>query len=180
MKRLGERIKRRRESLHLQLNDLAKQVGISASALSQIENAKAFPSIFHLKTIADRLHTTVGEIIGEHETVTRNPIIKSTERKFVKANNTGTRLYLLSHPDPIKKMETYAMEFIMHSDAKDIMTKHPGHSFIYLTNGAVNIQLEENSYDLLIGDSFYFYSNNHHEVININSGISELIWVLTS
>jgi XRE family transcriptional regulator, regulator of sulfur utilization len=53
MKRLGERIKRKRESLHMQLNELAKKVGISSSALSQIEKAKAFPSVITLKSIAD-------------------------------------------------------------------------------------------------------------------------------
>lgn len=61
----------------MQLNDLAKKAGISSSALSQIENAKAFPSILTLKTIADRLHTTVGEIIGEHEALLNNPRLKN-------------------------------------------------------------------------------------------------------
>ena len=178
MKRLGERIKRRRESLHLQLNDLAKQVGISASALSQIENAKAFPSIFHLKSIAERLHTTVGEIIGENETITGTPLIKGNERKFVKANDSGTKLYLLSHHDPHKKMEIYVMEFTWKSDAKDIMIKHPGQAFLYVINGAINIKLEENNYDLHLKDSFYFNLNFLHEIINIYNGKSEIIWVV--
>ena len=67
MNRLGARIKRKREMLSLPLSDLSKKVGISASALSQIENSKAFPSIVTLKSIANSLYTTVGELIGEHE-----------------------------------------------------------------------------------------------------------------
>ncbi|MBV5343778.1 helix-turn-helix transcriptional regulator, partial [bacterium] len=62
MNRIGERVKRIREHKGLQLNDLAKRVGISPSALSQIEKAKTFPSIITLKLIADNLQTTVGEL----------------------------------------------------------------------------------------------------------------------
>ena len=55
MKRIGERVKRRRELLNLQLNDLVGKVGISSSVLSRIEKAKAFSSIITLKSIADNL-----------------------------------------------------------------------------------------------------------------------------
>ena len=110
MKRLGERIKRKRESMQMQLNDLAKKVGVSSSALSQIENAKAFPSIVTLKTIAEKLSTTVGELIGENETLTKNPLIRRDEKKFVKGNDSGTSLFLLSHHDPLKQMETYFLK----------------------------------------------------------------------
>ena len=44
MKKIGERIKNRRILLKMQLNDLAARVGITSSALSQIEKAKAFPT----------------------------------------------------------------------------------------------------------------------------------------
>ncbi|KAB2822721.1 MAG: helix-turn-helix transcriptional regulator, partial [Paludibacter sp.] len=69
MNRIGERIKRKRDQFKLNLNELAKRVGISSSALSQIENGKAFPTIITLKSIADQLQTTVGELIGENESV---------------------------------------------------------------------------------------------------------------
>ena len=69
MKRIGGRIKKRRELLHLHLNELAEKVAISSSALSQIENSKSYPSVLTLKSIADALHTTIGELVGENETL---------------------------------------------------------------------------------------------------------------
>ena len=69
MQRIGERIKSKREQLGLQLNELAKKVGVSSSALSQIEKAKSFPTIITLKLIAENLQTTVGELIGENESL---------------------------------------------------------------------------------------------------------------
>jgi len=95
MNRLGERIKRKREILNFPLNELAKKVGISSSALSQIENSKSFPSILTLKSIADNLFTSVGELIGENEILAKHPLVKNTEIKFAKTNNTGTSLFLL-------------------------------------------------------------------------------------
>ena len=70
MNRIGERIKRKRELLNLPLSDLARKVGISASALSQIENAKAFPSIITLKTIAELLYTSFGVLMGVNVSIT--------------------------------------------------------------------------------------------------------------
>lgn len=179
MKRLGERIKRKRESINMQLNDLAKKVGVSSSALSQIENAKAFPSILTLKTIADSLHTTVGEIIGEHETLSKNPLLTSSEKKFVKKNKSGTILHLLSHHDPYKQMETYSIIFTDESDADEIMTIHPGQEFCYVTEGSIEIILEDKKYVLNLGDSFYFNSGIAHEAKNICKGKSEIIWIIT-
>lgn len=179
MKRLGERIRRKREGLHLQLNDLARQTGISPSALSQIENGKAFPSVFRLKAIADCLHTTVGEIIGEYETLSRNPCLRESERKLVKDNGSGSKLYQLSHHDPHKVIETYAVVFEEGSDAKGIMESHPGQQFIHILKGAVEILFDEKKYNLYPGDSFYYYASLPHEVKNIHEGESECIWVIT-
>jgi len=164
----------------MKLNDLAKQVGISSSALSQIEHAKAFPSIFTLKTIAECLHTTVGEIIGEHETLSNNPLVKNSENKFVHMNASGTKLHLLSHHDPHKQMETYSIHFAEESDATEIMTNHPGQEFCYIIKGAIEIILDEKKYVLKTGDSFYFNSSIPHTTRNIFKGISEMIWIITT
>lgn len=179
MKRLGERIRRKRENLQMKLNDLARQVRISSSALSQIEKAKAFPSIITLKSIADCLHTTVGELIGEHETLSKKPLIKNSEKRFIKENQTAARLYLLSHHDPLKQMETYLIHFAPGSDAKGIMTRHPGQQFCYVSEGIIDFILDGKKYVLEKGDSFYFNSNIEHIAQNISENVAEILWVIT-
>jgi transcriptional regulator with XRE-family HTH domain len=108
MKRIGERIRRKRDALSMQLNELAQKVGVSASALSQIEKAKAFPSIFTLKAIAENLNTTVGELIGENESLSKNPVVRKTEMKFVEITSGGTEVFLLSHHDVLSLSESGA------------------------------------------------------------------------
>jgi len=179
MKRLGERIKRKRESLHMQLNDLAKKVGISSSALSQIENAKASPSITTLKSIADNLHVTVGEIIGEHETFLKNPKVSKSEMLFVKENNEGAKLFLLSNHDPIKQMDTYMISLDQNATTNGFMVEHPGQEFCFVNKGSVKMLLNNTEYLLNEGDSFYMNSNVSHEITNVFDGVSEVIWIVT-
>ena len=179
MKRLGERIKKKREMLHLQLNGLAKQVGISASALSQIEKAKAFPSIVTLKNIADKLHTTVGDLIGENEMLSQNPRVTADEKKFVKKNATGSELYLLSHHDPLKQMETYLVRFQERSDSSALFGAHAGQVFCYALQGTFLFQLDGEAYTLKTGDSFYFNTVLMHQVEMVQDGLGELLWVVT-
>lgn len=176
MKKLGSRIRRKRENAHLQLNDLAKKVGISSSALSQIENAKAFPSIVTLKSIADSLHTSVGELIGENESLMENPFCSVEQNAFIKENESGTKLYLLSQLDPMKRMETYKVLFTEGSNADDIMSCHNGQEFIYLLNGDLKIQQNERIYILKPGDTFFMNSTQDCRVISGSS--AEAIWVV--
>jgi len=179
MNRLGERIKRKREILSMPLSDLSRKVGISASALSQIENSKAFPSIVTLKSIANSLYTTVGELIGENETLTKNPLIKDEEIKFVRVNPSGTSLFLLSHHDNSKQMEPYMLKFVGNSDTADIMNNHPGQEFVYVIEGKLMITLDNSQYILDKGDSFYYNSNIPHILKNILNSSAKVLWVIT-
>jgi XRE family transcriptional regulator, regulator of sulfur utilization len=179
MNRIGERIKRKRELLNLPLSDLSKKVGISASALSQIENSKAFPSIITLKTIADHLYTTVGELIGENESLTKNPLIKLNDIKFVKVNSGGTSLFLLSQHENGKQMEPYIIKFVENSDSSDIMHNHPGQEFIHVLEGKLMVTLDKTHYILEKGDNFYFNSNIPHSLKNIHNSSAKVLWVIT-
>lgn len=179
MQRIGERIRKHREDKSFQLSQLAEKVGVTVSALSQIEKGKAFPTILTLKKIADHLHTTVGELIGENETLTRNPVLRANEKKFVKVNENGTELYLLSHHDQNKQMETYYIRFKRDSDSTDIMPRHPGQEFCHLLAGRIEFILNDEKYLLNGGDNIYFNSNISHSLKNIANGISEMLWMIT-
>lgn len=179
MKRLGERIKRKREELHLQLNDLAKKVGVSSSALSQIENSKASPSLSTLKSIADNLHTTVGSLIGEYEVVNNNPVVRFEDRNFVERNNSGTSLFLLSGHGSNKQMDTFLVEFERDSDSVGIMKENPGQEFIFVLEGKMEFVLNDKTYILNRNDSMYFYSHEPHIGRNIDDRLSRIIWVIS-
>jgi transcriptional regulator with XRE-family HTH domain len=179
MKRLGERIKRKRESLSMQLNELARKVGISSSALSQIEKAKAFPSVITLKSIADKLYTTVGELIGENENLTNNPLVKYDDKVLVDTNDSGASLFLLSNHGIGKQMETFLIEFAEGANSEGVMKNHPGQEFCFILDGEIEFILDDKSYLLKKNDSCYFNSARTHSVKNLSKGHSRIIWIVT-
>lgn len=180
MKLLGERVRRKRENLHMQLNELAKKVGVSSSALSQIEKAKASPSIVTLKAIADNLYTSIGDLIGENEVLTRNPLVHFDEKSFVDKNESGASLYLLSNHGNNKQMETFLIHFEKNADAKNLMKVHPGQEFCFVLKGELEIVLDDATYVLKEKDSFYFNSGRDHLTKNTAKGITQVLWVVTS
>ncbi len=77
--RLGERIKRRRQELHISLRDAAKRIGVSASYLSKVECDVIIPpteekltqlavllqdDVDELMCLADRVPQDVKEVIA--------------------------------------------------------------------------------------------------------------------
>ncbi len=176
---LGDRIKKRRESLNIQAGELANSIGVSASLISQIERAKAYPSILTLKKIADALHITVGELIGEQSNLNSHPVVKKSQKKFVKKNKTGTRSYLLSHHDQSKLMDPFLLDFHEGADSTDIMTtRNPGQEYCYVLLGSFEVMIGAATYKIKEGDSFYFTSDENHLFKNINKGNSQLLWVV--
>lgn len=177
--KLGDRIKKRRETLNIQTNDLANSIGVTSSLISQIERTKAFPSIITLKKIAEALYTTVGELIGENETFIKKPLLKAAERKFAKQNKNGASTYLLSHHDPLKQMDTFVINFEPNANSREIMTtNNPGQEFCFVLKGNFEVVLNAKKYKLNEGDSFYFISNQPHLFTNINDAQAQLLWVV--
>ena len=179
MHRMGERIRKRRESLGILINDLAKTIGVTPSLISQIERAKAFPSILTLKKIADALQTTVGELIGENETFMENPLLKEGDRKFAKRNKNGADVYLLSNHDPMQQMDPFIIDFKRKGNSTNIMTPaNPRQEFCFVLKGSFEVKLNNNTYQLNQGDSFYFYSNVNHLFTNTSNENSQLLWIV--
>ena len=177
MKRIGERIKHKREVMGLQLNELAKKVGISSSALSQIEKAKSYPTIITLKLIAENLHTTVGELIGENESLVNNPVFRHDETELLERNESGSESYSLSQHDLSKQMDTFMVRFIEHSDSLSLFSQCSGQVFAYLQSGELQFDIDNKSYVVQKGDTLYFNAKRNFRIQNIYKGTSELICV---
>lgn len=180
MEQMRKRIKKQRVGLGFQMKELSIKIGVTSSLISQIESGKAFPSIVTLKKVAEALHTTVGELIGENEDLVHHPLLKSNERRFVKENNNGTSLYLLSYHDPSKQIEPYIIHFNKNSNSDGIMTSnYPGQEFCFILKGRFDAVVYEQEYSLNDGDGFYFNSSRPHFFKNISGKETEILWIIT-
>ncbi len=180
MNKIGERIKKRREYLEISMSVLAKGIGISSSMLSQIENAKAFPSLHTIKHIADYLNTSVGMLIGENDTFASNPVISWEDKKFVKRNETGATLYLMAHYSPLQTMEIYTIELEKGGNSAGLLdNRRNGQEFCFVINGNISVELIESTHNLSLNGSIYFYSHDLKYFQNNSNETTSLLWVLS-
>lgn len=95
MATLGERIKQLRQNKNLSVRQLAKEVGVTASFIYQLEQDKVSPSFSTLKSIAGVLNTNMSLLI-EEELPEEWVIIKKDKRRQVKTENSLVNLELFS------------------------------------------------------------------------------------
>jgi transcriptional regulator with XRE-family HTH domain len=179
MRIVGVNIKRLREAKGITLRALAKQLGVSASFLSQVETGKASPSLSTLKNIADTLSTTVGSIIGEDQKVSDNLVVRASERKRLQEVGKGISMYLLTSQDSNKQMEPLLFKLHEKASSGGSSYKHFGQEFVLVLRGAIEITLNDTGYVLRKGDSIYFNSSVPHSFKNIGKEEAEAVWVVT-
>jgi transcriptional regulator with XRE-family HTH domain len=106
---LGERIRAERTRQGVSLRSLARDVGVSASMISQIETGKARPSVSTLYAITNRLRISLHDLFDAEEKVPElTPVVASVRREMLSGPLTvvqalglgrGTRLGPHVRPD---------------------------------------------------------------------------------
>lgn len=181
MDKLGIRIKERREVFGCSLNELSNSAGVSSSLLSQIEHGKASPSLHTLKKIADSLHTTVGLLIGENESIANNPVVRFNDKKFIKQTENGATLYMLSNYSPLQNMETYYIRLERNGDCKGITEgSRYSQEFCHVISGSIEVTINRKPNLLNQSDSVYFDSKELESIKNVSEGVTDFIWVVST
>ena len=180
MSAVSAAVKRLREEQGITLRELSKDVGVSPSFLSQVEQGKASPSLATLKSIADALQTTVGNLIGDNATQSSEKLVtKEAERKAFKQMGKGIQIFLLSEPNPYKQMQPLLFKISSDAGSGEKSYSHYGQEFIVVLKGSLEISLADKTYFLKKGDSIYFNSSTPHSFKNLNKGETEALWVVT-
>ncbi|MBF0331958.1 MAG: helix-turn-helix transcriptional regulator [Candidatus Omnitrophica bacterium] len=175
----GVTIKRLREEQDLTLRELAKDVGVSSSFLSQVEQGKASPSLATLKSIANELQTTVGALIGDDATHEDRLVTTEKQRKAFKQGGNGVQMFLLSESNPYKQMQPLLFKLGPSAASGESTYSHYGQEFVLVLKGSLEITLGDKMYKLMKGDSIYFNSSTPHSFKNLIKGETEAMWVVT-
>ena len=80
-KTLGERIAEKRKEKGLKQDELAEMLGVSAQAVSKLENDVSYPDIMTLPLLAERLGCTVDELLTGREEPKAAVLVPEGERK---------------------------------------------------------------------------------------------------
>jgi transcriptional regulator with XRE-family HTH domain len=195
---LGPRIRAERLRRDISLRALAREVGVSASMISQIENGKAQPSVSTLYAITSILGMSIQDVFeipppdGHHNIVPRpttvlqalgaarglrlGPLVRPDQRQVLTLDSgvTWERLGALPgrHVDFLRV--TYAPGGTSSSTG-DLM-RHPGTEYGFLLSGELVVTLGFDEMTLHSGDAICFDSTTPHRYRNDSTEPATGVW----
>src|SRR6266536_882844 len=157
---LGARLRAERLRQGMSLREMARRLGVSASALSQIETGKAQPSVSKLFDIVNLLNTSLDGLLagapaqraGAHEALE------------LESGVHWRRLTAGSFPGVEFLHVTYAPGGC--SSREGTFMRHAGQEFGVVQSGRLVVDVGCDSYELCADDSIIFPSTSPHRLGN--------------
>jgi transcriptional regulator with XRE-family HTH domain len=182
--RMGSRIRELRHTDGLTLVQLAQRTGLSHSFLSQVERGLAQPSMSSLHRIAQALRTTQDKLIAGDVAEDAGPPVA-----LLRADE-GVTLPLADHGSlssarqlPAEPGSFYPTEFVIDGRAFAEFYRHEGNEFLYLAEGAVEVELDQDPGERLFtlgpGDSLRYPGHVPHRWRRAGRRAARLLMVHT-
>jgi transcriptional regulator with XRE-family HTH domain len=192
---LGRRLRAERLGQGLGLRELARRLGISASALSQIETGKAQPSVSKLFDIVNLLGISVDGLLagrdGRPEAGQGGPpvVVTRGHEGFFSLQRAGShetlelesgvrwsRLTAGSFPGVEFLHVTYAPGAC--SSSEGAYMRHAGQEFGYVLSGRLLVDVGFDSYELGRDDSISFPATTPHRLSNPGAEPVHAVWCI--
>lgn len=179
---LAQRLRALRQAREWTLKQAAAATGVSASALSKIENGLLSPTYDNLIKIAAGLELDVAELFtpsDAHMGTGRRSLGRQGEGRQYETPYYDHRLLCtaLSH----KRMMPFHTRVKARSfEEFQDWSRHHGEEFVYVLSGEVELYTE--FYEparLRAGESFYIDSRMGHRVISVSKEDALVLWVST-
>jgi transcriptional regulator with XRE-family HTH domain len=180
---LGASLRAERQRQGLSLRETARRLGISASALSQIETGKARPSVGKLFDIVNLLNVSVDGLLAADAVVARNG------QGFLSLQRTGEHETLeLESGVRWRRLTTGSfpgVEFLHveyqpggSSTGDGTYMRHAGQEFGYVLSGRLTIHVGFEAHQLGPGDSISFPATTPHRLGNDGTEPATAIWCI--
>ena len=165
---LGQKIKTLRQRKGLSLQQMAEKSSLSVPLLSQIESEVVAPPVATLLKISRALTVNIGYFFQEEESGKRAVIVRKNERKQVfrriheDPSKVGYYYESLAYPKADKHMEPFQVQFEVKKKEDLIFFNHKGEEFVFVLEGQLECNYEDETFILDPGDSLYFDSGFPH------------------
>jgi transcriptional regulator with XRE-family HTH domain len=173
---IGEGIRRERLRRGLTLAQLATQVNLTVSALSQIERGASDPSISSLRRIAQAFGIPMFQfLVG---TDRRDIVVRRNQR--TKLTFTGREVeYELVSPDTIGEFEILGLTLAPGGTTGPTAISHLSEECSLVLRGHVLAEVAGRTYELDAGDSIKIHRELPHRFVNQSSAEAELIIIIS-
>ena len=191
----------RRRALGMSMSGLAREVGISPSMVSQIERGQTLPSVATLFALAAALGADVDIFFdrrSQQETPPAGPAPtgEPTGVKPPPDGPTRERLYVVRKaaresleirggirwerltPLPLDQLEFLELVYASRAESDASLYRHPGIEMVLVLEGAFEIHVGFERYQLEVGDSILFPSSLPHRYVNVLDSVSRAVTVI--
>ncbi|KEH99179.1 helix-turn-helix domain-containing protein [Clostridium massiliodielmoense] len=164
---IGKNLKTIRNKKNMSLDNVSKLTGVSKAMLGQIERGESNPTVSTLWKIATGLKISFSSFIDESKETLKiihqndiNPIIEDKNRM---------KLYPIFPFDPKKNFEIFTIE--LEPNCNHISTPHDNgvEEYIIVTDGELELTINDENFILRKGDSINFKGNNEHSYTNVSN-----------
>lgn len=175
---LGKTIRTRRHAVKKTLMQVARETGLTAGFLSQVERNLTTPSITSLVVIAKALGVVIGDLIKQPEQI--HPDSYQDQRQTYTVASGPVKYERLSTVFP--GSQVHSVKFTMPCGYKSEMVSHDGDEMVFVLSGQVEYTVGLQHFVLCAGDSLHFDGNIPHtvEALMHKSKQAELLWVGTA
>jgi transcriptional regulator with XRE-family HTH domain len=161
---LGGTVRAQRERRQMTIASLARKVGVSAAAISQIESGAVQPSLTTVRKLAAALEIPVFRLFLPDEAEAVN-VVRHTDRVTIGRPSSGARYQLLS---PSMQGQLEVMEVSMDRDqvsAAELLS-HAGEECLVVLAGQGALEFGDAVIDLRAGDAATFQGTIPHRLRN--------------
>ncbi len=178
MPQIGRHLRELRRRRKLSSRELAARAGVSHSTISLIERDRMSPSIDTLGAIVDALGTTLVEFFsGSRGAYAYSPVYRPDD--FVEIGNPDEISYrVIGFNHAARKMQVLIETYKPGADTGAIFSHDAQESGLVL-EGQIALTVGEETWQLEVGDGYYFDSNLPHRFRNIGSGVARIISAIT-
>jgi transcriptional regulator with XRE-family HTH domain len=175
---LGARLRMFRQAGGWTVEALARTVGLTKGAISQIEGGSTDPSLSTIRRLAGVLKIPIPAFF-ETRLADSQRVVRRTERKVMRIPQNRLRYELLT-PDLVgKRVEFLRVEYEPHPTERPEPYAHDGEEYGYVVQGRVEIKVADSHYRLKAGDSIFFPARLPHLVLNAGSRRAVMIWAIS-
>lgn len=188
VERLGARLRQERERRGVSLRGLARDVGVSASMVSQLETGKVQPSVSTLYAITTTLGITVEDLFAPATDPERDPareslrgarlgpLVRPAQRRVLHLDS-GVTWELLGDLPP-NQVDFLRVSYAPGGTSSSLggLMRHPGAEYGHLLSGSLLLTLGFEELVLEPGDSICFDSTTPHGYRNEGTEPAVGIW----
>jgi transcriptional regulator with XRE-family HTH domain len=162
---VGITVRALREQRQLTIASVARKVGVSAAAISQIESGAVQPSLSTLRKLAASLGVPVFRFFlpVESEAV---QVVRRAERMSIDLPQPGPRYQLLT-PSIHGQLEVMEVTLEPGQDSAPELMNHAGEECLVIIAGHGALELSDTVIDLLAGDAATFQGSIPHRLRNV-------------